>query len=155
MHTRVVYTALAHEFKSRTRALAARNFIMSTVTYEAMERSTSLPTGSSQNQPTGSFQSHQPGSFENQPLIRQRKRGIAALLGDTTNLPAADASLQQRACKQTAKYKIAASSLPEFDQRGDSLKGVKTKQQKHTGSNDDTLYRIFKNNREVLTKGRR
>ena len=44
-------------------------------------------------------------------------------------------------------------SVSEFDQRGDSLKGVKTKQQKHTGSNDDTLYRIFKNNREVFNKG--
>lgn len=64
--------------------------------------------------------------------------------GDTTNLPAANASLQQRGCKQNTKGKIAASSVLEFDQRGESLKGVRTKQQKYTGSKDDTLYHIFK-----------
>lgn len=59
--------------------LAHDEFIMLTVTHEAMKRSsTSLPTSSSQNQSMGSFQSQLPCSFENQPLRRQRKCGIAA-----------------------------------------------------------------------------
>ena len=45
------------------------------------------------------------------------------------------------------------SSALQYDCRGDSLKGVKTKQHMQAGSCDGTLYRIFKNNREVFNKG--
>ena len=120
-----------------------------------MERSsTSSSTGSSQSLPTGSFQS-QTGSFENQPPKRTRKRGIAALLGDSTNLPATSEDLERRACKEIAETKIAVSSAPQHDQRGDSKKGVRTKQHMQAGSacDDDTLCRIFKNNRELFNNG--
>ena len=61
---------------------------MLTVMCKAMERSsTSFLIGSSQINEPAFFQSHLSGSFENQPLKRQRKRGIAALLGDTNNPP--------------------------------------------------------------------
>ena len=127
---------------------------MSTVLPKAMALSSSFSTGSSQNQPTGSFQS-QPGSFENQTLKRKRKRGIAALLEDTTNLPVSVASenLEKRASKEKAESRITVSSAPQYDCRGDSLKGVKSKQHMQAGSCDGTLYRIFKNNREVFNKG--
>ena len=45
------------------------------------------------------------------------------------------------------------SSAPQYDCRGDSLKGVKSKQHMQAGSCDGTLYRILKNNREVFNKG--
>ena len=115
-----------------------------------MEHSATSSSTSSQNQPTGSFQSHISGSFENQPLRRQRKHGIAAVfLGDTSNLPVADVP---RPCKEKAECKIAASSMPQYNQRGDSLKGVMTKQQKQTGLSDNTLYRIIE---KFSTKGSR
>ena len=114
---------------------------MSTVLPKAMALSSSFSTGSSQNQPTGSFQS-QPGSFENQTLKRKRKRGIAALLEDTTNLPVSVASenLEKRASKEKAESRITVSSAPQYDCRSDSLKGVKSKQHMQAGSCDGTLY---------------
>ena len=87
---------------------------MSTVLHEAMALYSFFSTGSSQNQPTGSFQS-QPGSFENQTLKRKRKRGIAALLEDTTNLPVSVASenLERRASKEKAESRITVFSTTE------------------------------------------
>ena len=136
--------------------LRARDFrikiVMSAVLHGAMELSTSFSTGSSQNQPTGSSK-RQPGSFENQPLKRKRMRGIAALLEDTSNLPSTSENLERRACKEIAESRIAVSSAPQHDSRGDSTKGVRTKQHMQAGSCDVTLHRIFKNNREVFKKG--
>ena len=88
------------------------------------------------------------GSFENQTPKRKRKRGIAALLEDTTNLPVSAASehLERRASKDKAESRITVSAAPQYDCRGDSLK--ETKQHMQAGSCDGTLYRIFKNNRE-------
>ena len=90
--------------------------------------------------------------FENQPLKGTRKCGIAALLKDTTNLPAASEILERRACKEKAESKISACSAPQYDSRGDS-KGVRTKQHMQEGSCDDTLYCIFKNNRDIFKQG--
>ena len=71
------------------------------------------------------------------------ERGIAALLGDSTNLPATSEDLERRACKEIVESRIAVSSAPQHDHRGGSKKGVRTKQHLQAGSAcDDTLYRI-------------
>ena len=108
-------------------------------------------TGSSQSQQTGSFQSQQTGSSQNQQPRRQRKRGIAALLADITN---EQPQCSQRVCKQVAKSRVTVSVAPTFDLRGDPVKGVKEKaRQASKVTSNDTLYRVYTNDRELFNKG--
>ena len=137
-----------------SRVLRALSFKVRISTCSIAMEDFSLPnsTCSSQSQLLDSLRSQETGSFQNQPPRRQRKRGIAALL-DITNSEAA--SLPQRACKDATRSRVAASIAPTFESRGDPKKAVKVKAsiQKQASQSDDTLYRIYTNNKELFTKG--
>ena len=135
--------------------LRALSFKVRILTCSITMEDFSLPnsTCSSQSQLLDSLWSQETGSFQNQPPRRQRKRGIAALL-DITNSEVA--SLPQRACKDAARSRVAASVAPTFESRGDPKKAVKVKasiQKQASQPDDDTLYHIYGNNKELFIKG--
>ena len=159
--TYVFAKLIAHDFAHSTasvlnsRVLRALSFKVRISTCSIAMEDFSLPnsTCSSQSQLLDSLRSQETGSFQNQlPPRRQRKRGIAALL-DITNSEVA--SLPQRACKDATRSRVAASIAPTFESRGDPKKAVKVKAsiQKQASQPDDTLYRIYTNNKELFTKG--
>ena len=91
------------------------------------------------------------GSFQNQPTSGTRKRGIAAVLSDSTNM--LGSSCTKRTCKAKAEHKIHVQSTTKSAPRGNPKADVKARFSEASDTTPPTLYEIFHHNRHTLNAG--